>query len=139
MDVVSLAENLAREAHKGQVDKSGEDYIYHPLYVASQMNSEDEKAVALLHDVVEDTFITLADLAKRGFSKEIIEAVDAITKRTGEDYRTYLGRVKTNPIARVVKIADIYHNMNLKRLKKPKEKDFARMEKYKSALAFLNE
>lgn len=127
---------LSYMAHKDQVDKGGSPYYLHPIYVALNVNSEDEKIVALLHDIIEDTDITLDDLKSEGFSDEIINAVDAITHRD-ESYEIYIQKVKTNAIATVVKIADIKHNMDTSRLKKITEKDIKRVEKYKKALAYL--
>ena len=138
MDALALAEEIAREAHKGQVDKAGKEYINHPLYVASQMTTKDEKIVALLHDVVEDTHVTLEYLRKQGFSSEIVDAVDAITKRDNEDYSEYLHRVKSNSLARKVKLADLFHNMDISRLQTPTEKDYERLEKYKKAYQYLS-
>ena len=121
------AYEIAKKAHLGQVDKAGEDYIKHP-----------EKAVAYLHDVIEDTELTLEDLGEYGFSKEVIEAVDIITKKRGEDYQSYLNSVKKNKLARAVKLADLRHNSDLTRLTKVTEKDIKRKEKYQKAIDFLN-
>ncbi len=129
---------MAYEAHKNQVDKGGEPYYLHPIYVALTVQGETEKIVALLHDIVEDTDITLEDLRREGFSEQVIEAVDAITHR-GEDYDEYIKKVKSNPTATKVKIADIHHNMDITRLKEVTEKDKARIEKYKRALKYLQE
>ena len=129
---------LSYTAHKDQVDKGGAPYYLHPIYVALNVSNEDEKIVALLHDVVEDTDITLDDLRREGFSDEIVNAVDAITHRD-ESYELYIQKVKTNTIATVVKIADIKHNMDISRLNRKNltEKDIKRVEKYKKALDYL--
>ena len=129
---------LSYTAHKDQVDKGGAPYYLHPIYVALNVSNEDEKIVALLHDVVEDTDITLDDLRREGFSDEIVNAVDAITHRD-ESYEIYIQKVKTNAIATVVKIADIKHNMDISRLNRKNltEKDIKRVEKYKKALDYL--
>jgi len=132
------AYEIAKRAHLGQVDKAGEDYIKHPEKVASFVNSDEEKAVAYLHDVIEDTELTLEDLHEYEFSKEVIEAVDIITKKKGEDYRSYLNSVKKNKLARAVKLADLRHNSDLTRLTKVTEKDIKRKEKYQKAIDFLN-
>ena len=132
------AYEIAKRAHLGQVDKAGEDYIKHPEKVASFVNSDEEKAVAYLHDVIEDTELTLEDLYEYGFSKEVIEAVDIITKKRGEDYQSYLNSVKKNKLARAVKLADLRHNSDLTRLTKVTEKDIQRKEKYQKAIEFLN-
>ena len=128
------AYEIAKKAHLGQVDKAGEDYIKHPEKVASFVKTDEEKAVAYLHDVIEDTELTLEDLGEYGFSKEVIEAVDIITKKRGED----LNSVKKNKLARAVKLADLRHNSDLTRLAKVTEKDIKRKEKYQKAIDFLN-
>ena len=132
------AYKIAKKAHLGQVDKAGEDYIKHPEKVASFVKTDEEKAVAYLHDVIEDTELTLKDLSEYGFSKEVIEAVDIITKKRGEDYQSYLNSVKKNKLARAVKLADLRHNSDLTRLAKVTEKDIKRKEKYQKAIDFLN-
>ena len=132
------AYEIAKRAHLGQVDKAGEDYIKHPEKVASFVKTDEEKAVAYLHDIIEDTELTLEDLGEYGFSKEVIEAVDIITKKRGEDYQSYLNSVKKNKLARVVKLADLCHNSDLTRLAKVTEKDIKRKEKYQKAIDFLN-
>ena len=132
------AYKIAKKAHLGQVDKAGEDDIKHPEKVASFVKTDEEKAVAYLHDVIEDTELTLEDLHEYEFSKEVIEAVDIITKKKGEDYRSYLNSVKKNKLARAVKLADLRHNSDLTRLTKVIEKDIERKEKYQKAIDFLN-
>ena len=101
---------LARTAHAGQVDKLGVAYIYHPLAVMQRVSGTDAKIVAVLHDVVEDTNVTLDDLRSRGFSEQIVEAVDAVTKVKGEPLDESMARVKAIPLALIVKKADISHN-----------------------------
>ncbi|HFM9728913.1 TPA: GTP pyrophosphokinase, partial [Streptococcus pneumoniae] len=110
---VIKAHEVAKKAHFGQIDRAGIDYIKHPETVASFVTTDEEKAVAYLHDVIEDTTLTLLDLKKEGFSKNIIEAVDILTKKKGQDYQSYLNLVKTNELARVVKLADLRHNSDL--------------------------
>ena len=132
------AYEIAKKAHLGQIDKAGEDYIKHPEKVASFVNSDEEKAIAYLHDVIEDTELTLEDLREYGFSEEVLKAVDVITKKKGQDYQTYLNSVKENKLARVVKLADLRHNSDLTRLIDITEKDRERKEKYQKAIDFLN-
>ena len=132
------AYEIAKKAHLGQVDKAGEDYIKHPEKVASFVKTDEEKAVAYLHDVIEDTELTLEDLYEYGFSKEVLEAVDIITKKRGEDYQSYLNSVKKNKLARAVKLADLRHNSDLTRFTEVTEKDIKRKEKYQKAIDFLN-
>jgi (p)ppGpp synthase/HD superfamily hydrolase len=120
------------------VDKAGMPYAAHPEFVASQMDTDTERAVAWLHDVVEDTSVTLADL-KQVFPREITDAVDAITKRADEAYDSYIARVKNNPVARKVKLADLRHNMDTSRLRKVSAGDSARLAKYRYAESCLLE
>lgn len=137
MDNVKLAELIATGAHYGQVDKGGNPYINHPKTVASLVNTTDEKTVAWLHDVVEDTNIEIVDLYSL-FSVWVVAAVDAITRKPNEDRQVYLNRVKANPIARVVKLADLKHNSDLSRIKRPlTQKDFDRYNRYQEEIKFL--
>ena len=134
---VQRAYEIAAIAHAGQVDKAGTAYIQHPLTVASFVKTDDEKTVALLHDVVEDTVVTLQDLRDAGFSANIVHAVDCVTKRDDESLKAYLQRVKSDPLATAVKLADLRHNSDLSRIPNPTEKDFARVKRYRQELAFL--
>jgi (p)ppGpp synthase/HD superfamily hydrolase len=134
----TIAKAIAIKAHHGQLDKADQPYITHPEFVASQVTGDEAKAVAWLHDVVEDTGVTLDDLRAAGLSESVIEGVDAITKRTDEDYETYLARVAANPLAKAVKFADLTHNMDTSRLKVITENTKARLEKYKVAFAKLS-
>lgn len=137
-DDVKLAHEIAKRAHKGQVDKAGAPYILHPETVASFVTKDDEKIVAYLHDVIEDTPCQLRDLENAGFSSEIIKAVDLLTRKTGQSYRQYLKLVKTNELARVVKLADLKHNSDLSRLTHVTENDIKRLKKYQDAIVFLS-
>lgn len=138
MTLYDLALSIAQEAHKGQVDKAGIDYINHPIYVASLVETDEEKAAALLHDVIEDSDMTLSDLLNHGIPSEVLQAVSILTKDKKLTYQEYLSRVKTNEIARKVKLADLKHNSDLSRITNPSEKDFSRSEKYKKAIEFLS-
>lgn len=127
---------IAYEAHKNQVDKSGVPYIYHPIHVAEQMDTENECIIALLHDVVEDTNVTFKQL-EEVFSKEIIDILKLLTKKKDIDYYEYINKVKENTVARKVKIADLTHNLDKTRLDFVTEVDVKRSEKYKKALQIL--
>lgn len=133
--MLEKAAKLAEKAHQGQVDKGGQPYILHPGRVMEQCETETEKIVALLHDVMEDTPYTLEDLRQEGFSEEVLEALLCLTHREGEPYMAYIGRVCENPLAARVKYADLQDNMDLRRIPEPTERDFARLEKYKGAKA----
>lgn len=137
MDFVSKAYHIAEKAHEGQVDKAGDDYFFHPLAVSRMVNSNAEKAVAYLHDVVEDTDLTLDDLKAEGLPEYIVDAVGAITHGKDEPYGEYIARIKENPIARNVKIADLKHNLDLNRLSEVTVKDIERCRKYLDALQVL--
>lgn len=128
---------LAKKAHLGQKDKGGNDYIEHPKAVASMMDTDIEKAVAYLHDVVEDTKISFDDLKKYGFPNQIIEALKALTKQKNESYDVYIDRVIRNPIAKKVKLADMKHNSDITRIKSPSQKDYDRCQKYLDKIQYL--
>ena len=136
--MLELALSIATEAHRGQFDKAGIDYIEHPIYVASQVDTEEEKAVALLHDVIEDSPVSAEELLIAGLPEEVVTAVQVLTKKKEQDYQTYLETVKKNPLARVVKLADLKHNSDLSRLSSITEKDRERLKKYKKAIDFLS-
>ena len=133
------AEIIANKAHAGQVDKAGEDYFNHPKRVADNFYEDDKVIVALLHDVIEDTDITLENLKKEGFSDEVLAALDAITKREGESYDQFIERVKENHIALKVKMADLRDNMDILRLPELTDKDLQRIAKYHKAYKYLEQ
>lgn len=135
--LLELAIEVATQAHKGQLDKGGNPYILHPQAVAATLDSTENKIVAYLHDVVEDTEITIEDLKEMGFSYRIVNSIRILTKSKDISYEDYLKSVKKDSNAWHVKMADIKHNMDISRIPEPTAKDFARIEKYKKALAFL--
>ena len=132
-----MALELATAAHRGQVDKAGCNYINHPIKVAEVLNTKEERTVALLHDVVEDTDITLDNLRGCGFSDSVIVAVDCLTRRNGEPRDAYLQRIIENPLAVCVKLTDLTYNSDLSSLASPTEKDFARAARYKREMKYL--
>lgn len=138
-DLTKKALCISFEAHKRQLDKGGLPYVYHPYHLAEQMNDEYSVCAALLHDVVEDTSITLSDLRKYGFPEEVVEAVRVMTHADGVPYMEYISKIKKNPIARKVKLADLRHNSDTSRLPFTDEKTAARIEKYKKAIELLSE
>lgn len=125
------------ENHKNQLDKANTPYVFHPWHVAEAMSNEKSTIVALLHDLVEDTNITLNDLRKEGFDEEILAALEILTHDNEEEYFEYIKNVATNPIAREVKIADLKHNLDLNRLDSIKQEDLQRAEKYSKCLYYL--
>jgi len=121
---------LATKAHEGQKDMSGEDYILHPITVSEYCITEKGKIAALLHDVVEDTEVTLDDLRSAGFGEDIVTAVDCISKRKGEELQSYLSRVASDGIATEVKFADMRHNGSRWPAERPKKEARKNYEKY---------
>lgn len=129
---------LCYEAHNGQLDKGGAPYVFHPMHLAEQMTTEEATIVALLHDVVEDTKYTLADIAALGFGDNVIEALALLTHDKSVSYKDYIAEIKSNDIAKQVKLADLAHNADLTRLNVITEKDIARQEKYLASIRTLS-
>ncbi len=134
---------LAAQLHKGQRDKAGKHYILHPLRVMHDpsLTTDEERKVAVLHDTIEDTGITAAELRKLGYSKKVVDALVLLTKLPEEEnnYDAFIERIRTGPskIARKVKLADLRDNADLTRFAAPTEQDIRRQEKYKRAIAKL--
>lgn len=137
MSTLERAIQIAAAAHAGQTDKAGEPYILHPLRVMLRVHTEHERITAVLHDVVEDSPVTLAELAAAGFPPAVIDAVAALTKQPGETRILAAKRAAANPIARNVKLADNAENMDLSRIPNPSPKDLARMQEYAAVRAIL--
>ena len=134
MSTLQRAIEIATEAHKGQYDKAGNDYIGHPLRVMEMGTTENEKIVGVLHDVVEDTDWTFEALAAEGFSEDVIAALRCVTKLSeNENYDDFIERVKKNPLAVAVKINDLSDNMDIRRLPYLSDKDIKRLKKYLKA------
>lgn len=138
-DLTKRAMKLAFDAHKGQVDKSGMPYIYHPVHLAEQMDDEYSICVALLHDTVEDTDMTFEKLAEYGLPNDVIDALKILTYDDSVPYMDYVKIIKDNYLARKVKMADLAHNSNLSRLNMVDEKSIQRTRKYFEALILLND
>lgn len=134
---LNMAVKIAAHYHEGQVDKSGQPYILHPLWVMNNVESLKGKIVAVLHDIVEDTVMTMDKLSIFGFDEDILVAIDVLTKKEGQNYTEYIELINKNNLAREVKIADLKHNMDLGRLKEVTDKDRKRYEKYKTAYNYL--
>ncbi len=130
---------LCFEAHKGQLDKSGMPYVFHPFHLAEQMKTEEAVCVALLHDVVEDTDYSLEDLEKMGFPASVVAAIGHMTHDDQVPYLNYVASLKSDPLAAAVKLADLRHNSDLSRLDTVTEKDLKRREKYLRAIQILTE
>jgi guanosine-3',5'-bis(diphosphate) 3'-pyrophosphohydrolase len=128
---------IAARAHTSQADKAGQPYIIHPLRVMLRVTTKEEMIAAVLHDVVEDTPVSLEDLRREGFSEQVLAAVEALTKREGETRLEAAKRAATDPIARAVKLADNAENMDLSRIPNPTEKDLSRVEEYRAVRKLL--
>ena len=135
--MTKIALKLCFETHKDQVDKSGMPYVFHPFHLAEQMTDEETTIVALLHDVVEDSDRTLDDLKELGFSEKVLSAIELMTHADGVPYMEYVAKIKSNPIAKEVKLADLKHNSDMSRLETVTPYDEARAEKYKKAIELL--
>lgn len=132
MNLVNVACEIAKYAHKGQKDKAGVPYIHHPEAVVAQLSQEKDQIVGWLHDVLEDTDFS-PGILREIFGAEIMEALNAITHKKGELWGHYISRVEKNPIAVRVKMADLTHNMDLSRLKVITKWDLKRRKKYQKA------
>ena len=136
-EMTKKALKLCFNAHKDQLDKSGLPYVFHPFHLADQMNDENTTIVALLHDIVEDTDYTLKDLREMGFNEEVLGAIELMTHGDDVPYMDYVAKIKENPIAKKVKLADLRHNSDITRLDTITQKDLERAEKYKKAILLL--
>ena len=138
--LINKAMQIAYDAHRGQTDKIGMPYIYHPTFLAAQMDTEDEIITALLHDVVEDTAVTFADLECEGFPQPVLEAIRLLTHDDGSEYMDYVYRIKQNVLATKVKLADLRHNSNPTRMSNFASEKAARFQKkYSDAILQLEQ
>jgi (p)ppGpp synthase/HD superfamily hydrolase len=138
-EMTKKAMRVAYEAHQGQDDKGGAPYIFHPLHLAEQMKDELSVTAALLHDVLEDTDVTIKKLRKHGFSDEVIEIVKLLTHEKEVTYFEYIENLKLNPVALMIKIADLKHNSDTTRYHEQYEKLPKKLEKYSKALEMLQD
>ncbi len=138
-ELTKQAAIVAYNAHAGQADKAGMPYIFHPWHLAEQMADEISVCVALLHDVVEDTSVTMSDLEGQ-FPREVIAPLKLLTREKGTDYFDYIRKIKADPVATAVKIADLKHNADLSRfpVSMRTQAVLDRAERYKKALAILS-
>ena len=136
-EMTRKAMNLAYAAHHGQTDRSGVPYVFHPARVAAGFDSEAESCVAWLHDVIEDTDVTLQDIRLAGFGKPVCDALELLTHDKSVPYMDYVARVAQNPVARAVKLADLRDNMDASRMTSVSDKDRQRLEKYREAYRLL--
>ncbi len=139
MSTLEKAIALAATQHAGQLDKGGQPYILHPLRLMLQFSNPTLQIIAILHDILEDTSTTAEDLKALGFSAEIIQSIQALTKQTGESRLEAAKRTALNPLATQVKYVDVADNMNLTRINNPTARDFARLEEYKEVLEIIKQ
>ena len=130
---------LCYTAHRDQLDKGGLPYVFHPFHLAEQMTTEETVVTALLHDVVEDTVFTLADLSAMGFPPRVTDALALLTHDKATPYPDYIAAIRSNPIAKTVKLADLKHNSDLSRLSSADANALRRVEKYREAIRLLEE
>jgi (p)ppGpp synthase/HD superfamily hydrolase len=124
---------LALKAHRGQVDRGGQPYILHPLRIMTKLETDTERIIGVLHDVIEDTDFALDDLRKMGYPDTIVEALDALSRREGESYEAFIQRIKPNPLAVRVKLQDLLDNMDIRRSALLQEGDLERLQRYQNA------
>ncbi|VAW82340.1 hypothetical protein MNBD_GAMMA12-949 [hydrothermal vent metagenome] len=139
MNLIENSLTIALQAYKGQTDKAGAAYILHPLRLMSKMDTEEEMAVALLHDVIEDSEMTADDLLQGGIPATVVSAVQDLTKVRGESYEKFIDRVLTNKLASKIKKADIEDNINVLRLRSITNEDFQRVAKYHKAWHLIDQ
>lgn len=137
MTLLEKAIEIALHAHAGQKSKDGSPYILHPLRVMARMQSDEEKIAAILHDVVEDSAVTLEDLRKAGFPEEVLVVVKLLTHEPAISYEDYVERLKPHPVARRIKLADLEDNSDIRRLSGIEERDLERLRKYHRAWQIL--
>lgn len=130
MSTLEKSIEIAAIAHAGQVDKTGQPYVLHPIRLMLSLSDPMQRMAAMLHDVVEDTPVSLGDLRSHGFPEAVVAAVDALTKRHGETRLQAAARAAANPVARAVKLADVADNMDLSRIDHPTGRDHARIAEY---------
>lgn len=133
MTLIEKSLEIALQAHSGQTDKSGRPYILHPLRIMHKMDTDEEMAVALLHDTIEDSALTARSLQEAGIPSNIVDAVVSLTKSYGEDYDQFIQRVLKNKLAVKVKKADIEDNLDVLRLNTLSDDDLERVRKYHEA------
>lgn len=138
MSTLGRAIAIAADAHAGQLDRAGAPYVLHPLRVMDASESEVERMVAVLHDVVEDSAWTLDGLRAEGFSEEVVSAIDAVSRREGEPYMEFVERAAAHPLGARIKRADLLDNLDPSRISNPTAEDYERLHRYLRALALLD-
>lgn len=136
-EMTKKAMKIAYNAHNGQMDKGGIPYIFHPYHLAEQMKTEETVITALLHDIIEDTPLTISWLREQGFSESVLEALTLLRHETDMPYMEYIQRLQNNKIACQVKLEDLKHNSDISRIDQMDDRDRKRLKKYKKAIAYL--
>ncbi len=136
-EMTKKAMKIAYNAHNGQMDKGGIPYIFHPYHLAEQMKTEETVITALLHDIIEDTPLTISWLREQGFSESVLEALTLLRHETDMPYMEYIQRLQNNKIACQVKLEDLKHNSDISRIDQMDDRDRKRLKKYKEAIAYL--
>lgn len=139
MATLERAIELAARAHAGQVEETGTPYILHPIRLMTRFATVAEQIVAVLHEVVEDCGVTMEALRREGFSDEVVDAVDALTRRADEAYLDYLKRLAPSPLARRMKKADLEEHADISRIEQPSVEDHKRAEEFRGKMAMLRE
>lgn len=137
--LLEKALRIATEAHAGQTDKAGAAYIFHPMRVACRCCTDEEKIIALLHDVLEDTGVTPEYLLAEGFPQTIVDSILSITRKEHESYEEFIKRCQLDKLGRIVKLYDLEDNMDISRLSFLSEKDLPRLNRYLWAYRYLTE
>ena len=139
--ILGTAISIASICHHDQIDKAGKAYILHPLRMMMRLRTNDEElmCIAILHDAIEDSELTLEDLQELGMPYRVIDGVDSLSRRDGESYENFIKRCALNPDAKRVKLEDLRDNSDITRLKGLRKKDFARLEKYSKAFIYLSD
>lgn len=137
MSTLEIAISIAALAHAGQVDKAGAPYILHPIRVMQRLTTDEQRIVGVLHDVLEDTRVVRCDLAASGFGTNILNALDFVTRLSGESYRDFIIRAAQNPIGRAVKLSDLEDNQDIGRISSPTDADRRRSDKYLGAILLI--
>jgi (p)ppGpp synthase/HD superfamily hydrolase len=135
--MLEKAIEIALRAHAGQKGKDGTPYVLHPLRLMTRMERDEERMAAVLHDVVEDSEVTLEELRELGMPREVVEAVGLLTHEEGVAYEDYVRRLADHPVARRIKLADLEDNSDIRRLTGMEEKDIERLRKYHRAWQIL--
>ena len=139
--ILGTAISVGSICHHDQTDKAGKAYILHPLRMMMRLRTDDEElmCIAILHDAIEDSELTLEDLQNLGMPYRVIDGVDSLSRRDGESYENFIKRCALNPDAKRVKLEDLRDNSDITRLKGLRKKDFARLEKYYKAFIYLSD